>query len=118
MDGQRGAMGRCSCCNGGPARLTSGNIIPSAASTGTGKPQPEFNALVQTITDRFCSEMRQLGLEPMPITLRRRSVRETANLVLQQRQQSSNRFGSFLYKRSIRYYYIYISMIILLHLNY
>ena len=97
-----GATSRCGCCGSGlhgAMKVTSNQQpVPEAiALQGPGRLQPEFNTLVKTITDRFCMEMRQLGLDPLPITLRRRTVRETANLIL----QKTNSRPGFLFKRSI-----------------
>lgn len=100
--GRDGGSSRCSCCGGGlrgPSFIkgTTSQIIPEIAVQGTGKRQPEFNRLVKTITNRFCAELRQLGLEPLPVTLRRRTVRETANLI----HEKTNGHPSWLFKRSV-----------------
>ena len=54
-----------------------------------GAVRTEYNALIQSITERFVSDLKQLAFEPMSICLRRRSVRETAFL-FQQSQHVPN----------------------------
>ena len=76
----RDLFGRCSCC---ASMKGMGLAGPMAAV------RPEYNALIQSITERFVSDLKQLAFEPMSVCFRRRSVRETAYL-FQQSQLAPN----------------------------
>ena len=45
-----------------------------------GDPSPHYNALVDTVLQRVTQQVGPYQLDPMPLRLRRRSVRETAFL--------------------------------------
>ncbi|KAI9553154.1 hypothetical protein GHT06_021047 [Daphnia sinensis] len=83
-------MGRCGCC-GAMKSLTS--LYPSPMMMSMYSPmrypsfannlQPQlqtYNGLVQTVCDRMVVDIKMSGLDPMPMLLRRRSVKETAIL--------------------------------------
>ncbi|XP_032796803.2 uncharacterized protein LOC116933011 [Daphnia magna] len=83
-------MGRCGCC-GAMKSLTSMYPSPMMMSMYSSmryptfasnlQPQPQtYNGLVQTVCDRMVVDIKMSGLDPMPMLLRRRSVKETAIL--------------------------------------
>lgn len=58
----------CSCCQN----------MEHGASVAA--PSPRYNVLVDTVLQRVTQQMGPYQLDPMPLRLRRRSVRETAYL--------------------------------------
>ncbi|XP_057381387.1 uncharacterized protein LOC130703938 [Daphnia carinata] len=85
-------MGRCGCC-GAMKSLTSTYPSPMMMSMYSPMRYPSFannlqpqlqtyNGLVQTVCDRMVVDFKMSGLDPMPMLLRRRSVREKAILTL------------------------------------
>ena len=68
MDGGGVSMRGCNCCRRVAHDETGGHT------------SPRYNALVDTVLQRVTQQMGPYQLDPMPLRLRRRSVRETANL--------------------------------------
>lgn len=67
----RDPTGRCGCC----ASMKALNYNPFMTQR-----QSLVNGLIQTVCDRLVVDIKKSRLDPMPLLLRRRSVKETAFL--------------------------------------